>query len=177
MGIGRFLGGIGVLVWDPVNNKYLLLKRSVQKDFAAGLWECVTGRVDQGEGFEEAAHREVFEELEVDVKLLQILGTTHFYRGEQRPENELIGVVYLGSINSPVDIKISHEHSEYRWVLAREVTELLSSSEGSEGLLARAIERAETLRESLPGDLSEPTKRSGFELDPKRPPDSGPGVI
>jgi 8-oxo-dGTP pyrophosphatase MutT (NUDIX family) len=177
MGIGRFLGGIGVLVWDPDNNKYLLLKRSEQKDFAAGLWEFVTGRLDQGEGFEEAAHREVFEELEVDVKLLQILGTTHFYRGEQRPENELIGVIYLGSINSAVDIKISHEHSEYRWLLAREVIELLSSSEGSEGWLARVIDRAEKLRENLPEDLSERIERTGFELDPKSPPDSGPGVI
>lgn len=166
MGIGRFLGGIGVLVWDPTSDMYLLLKRSEQKDFAAGLWECVTGRVDQGEGFEDAARREVFEELQVEVQLLHILGTTHFYRGVERPENELIGVVFLGLIDLVHDIDISHEHSEYRWVSAQGALELLRSSEGSESWLAKVIERAERLRTYLPEELLKLNERTGFELDP-----------
>ena len=46
--IGTFYAGIGALVWHPKSDTYLLLKRSMAKDFAAGAWECVTGRVDQG---------------------------------------------------------------------------------------------------------------------------------
>lgn len=166
MGIGRFLGGIGVLLWDPSEDRYLLLKRSEEKDFAAGMWECVTGRVDQGEGFEDAARREVREELGVDVQLLQMLGTTHFYRGENLPENELIGIVYLGSIKTGAHIKISAEHSEYRWVSARKARALLDSEGGSESWLARVIERAEYVRAHLPSALIELTQATGFELDP-----------
>ena len=40
---------VGALVWRRSDGKYLLLQRSAQKDFAAGQWECVTGRVEQGE--------------------------------------------------------------------------------------------------------------------------------
>ncbi|MGB3717850.1 MAG: NUDIX domain-containing protein [Candidatus Promineifilaceae bacterium] len=166
MDVGRFSCGIGVLLWDSESNEYLLLKRSDEKDFAAGFWECVTGRVDQGEGFEEAAHREVREELGVTVQLLQILGTTHFYRGEKRPEFELIGVVYLGSIDSQTGISISAEHSEYRWASAADAKSLISDEEGSEGWLARVIERAEIQRSHLPLTLIEINRKIGFELDP-----------
>jgi len=88
------MAGIGVLLVEPDGDRYLLLKRSEDKDFAAGAWECVTGRVEQGEGFEDAAHREVREELGINVHLHAILGTTHFHRGVERPDNELIGIIY-----------------------------------------------------------------------------------
>ncbi|HET6444760.1 MAG TPA: NUDIX domain-containing protein [candidate division Zixibacteria bacterium] len=166
MDIGRFTCGIGVLIWDAISDKYLVLKRSEEKDFAAGFWECVTGRVDQGEGFEDAAHREVLEELSVSVQLLQILGTTHFYRGEQRPEYELIGVVYLGTIAPPGNIAISVEHSEYRWESAEEAKNLIENNEGTEGWLARVIDRAEVMKSSLPSSLLELFRDTGFELDP-----------
>ena len=81
MDIGRFYGGVGALIWSPRGDVYLLLKRSSKKDYAAGVWECVTGRVDQGEGFEDAIHREVLEELGVKAQIEYFIGTTHFYRG------------------------------------------------------------------------------------------------
>jgi 8-oxo-dGTP pyrophosphatase MutT (NUDIX family) len=65
MSIGRFYAGIGALVWCPSVQKYLVLRRSADKDFGGGAWECVTGRVDQGEGFTEAVLREIYEELGV----------------------------------------------------------------------------------------------------------------
>ena len=58
MSIGHFYAGIAALIWSPETNQYLLLRRSELKDFAPGAWECVTGRVDQGEGFEDALRRE-----------------------------------------------------------------------------------------------------------------------
>jgi 8-oxo-dGTP diphosphatase len=87
MTIGRFYAGIAALIWSPETKQYLLLCRSEQKDYARGAWECVTGRVDQGEGFEDALHREVHEELGVEVQIEHILGTTHFYRGMGYPPN------------------------------------------------------------------------------------------
>ena len=165
MKIGRFLAGIGVLLWDPVEEKYLLLKRSVEKDFAAGAWECVTGRVDQGEGFEDAARREVWEELGVEVQLLFMIGTTHFYRGQERPENELIGLVYCGTLMDSNEINLSEEHSEYRWLSTVEVRALLSASHASERWLLRVVERAEATRKLLPAGLLDLHRQYGFELD------------
>jgi 8-oxo-dGTP pyrophosphatase MutT (NUDIX family) len=136
------------------------------KDFAAGFWECVTGRVDQGEGFVEAAHREVREELGVSVDLIEILGTTHFYRGEQRPDFELIGVVFLATTPSPEEITIGIEHSEYRWASVSEVRALVKSHEGSEGWLTNVIDRAEIMIANLPPSIFEINLRKGFELDP-----------
>jgi len=51
---GRFLAGIAALIWSPLEGKYLLLRRADDRDYAAGVWECITGRLEQGEGFEDA---------------------------------------------------------------------------------------------------------------------------
>ena len=67
MEVGRFYGGIAVSVWSSRQDAYLLLKRSAGKDFAPGVWECVTGRLEQGEGFGDAIREEVREELGVEV--------------------------------------------------------------------------------------------------------------
>jgi hypothetical protein len=47
MSIGRFYAGVGALVWCASTQKYLVLKRSADKDFGGGAWECVTGRVKE----------------------------------------------------------------------------------------------------------------------------------
>ncbi|HIP70446.1 MAG TPA: NUDIX domain-containing protein, partial [Anaerolineae bacterium] len=88
MPVGRFLGGIAALIWDEATDRYLLLRRAAHKDVGAGHWECVTGRVDQGESYEDALHREVQEEIGIPAQIQFIIGTTHFYRGPARPENE-----------------------------------------------------------------------------------------
>ena len=164
MSIGRFYAGIAALIWSPETKKYLLLRRSDQKDYARGAWECVTGRVDQGEGFEDALHREVHEELGVELQVEHILGTTHFYRGTPNPDNELVGVIYLCSIADPASIRISPEHSEYRWLTADQAIDLLSATDPSTLWARRVIERAETVRSMLPGKLVNYQRKTGFEF-------------
>jgi 8-oxo-dGTP diphosphatase len=140
-----------------------VLRRSEDKDFAAGAWECVTGRLDQGEGFEDALHREVNEELGVDAEILFVVGTTHFHRGDQRPENELVGVVYCVTISDREAVRLSGEHSEFRWLAAGQAAGLISGSHPSERWLLRLIERAERMRALLPSQLQAPGRT--FELD------------
>ncbi len=164
MSIGRFYAGIAALIWSPSTSQYLLLRRSDQKDYGRGIWECVTGRVDQGEGFEDALLREVREELEVEVQVDYILGTTHFFRGIPIPENELVGVIYLCSLDDPASISIGPEHSEYRWLYAVEALELLSAADPSTRWVRRVIERAEIVRPMHPADLVEINRRAGFEF-------------
>jgi len=165
MSTGRFIAGVGALVRHPSQNRYLLLKRSASKDFAPGIWECVTGRVDQGEGFEEAAHREIREEIGCDAKTEFIIGTTHFFRGEESENNELVGVVYACSIEEPAAITISHEHSEMRLVTAEEAEQLLSpNQDGSTQWTLRVIRRTERIRQLLPSALITLFEETGFEL-------------
>ena len=158
MSIGRFYAAVGALLWHPPDGKYLVLRRTADKDFGAGVWECVTGRVDQGEGFTEALHREVREELGVEVQIDFMIDTMHFYRGEARPENELVGIVYRCSLEDPGAIQTSWEHSEHRWVTADEAGEIFP-----EGYwLVDLIQHAERIRALLPPELLA-VYREGFE--------------
>ena len=163
--IGRFLGGVGALIVNPEDNTYLLLKRSQTKDFAPGAWECVTGRVDQGEGFDEAVVREVREEIGVEVAPEYILGTTHFYRGTAVPENELIGVIYLCTIADPAAITISEEHDEYRWLTATQAVAMLVEDDATTAWTRGVIQRAEAVRPYLFANLPALNRRLGFALD------------
>ena len=158
MSIGRFYAAVAALLWHPADGKYLVQKRTADKDFAGGAWECVTGRVDQGEGFTEALHREVREELGVEVQIDFIIGTMHFYRGEARPENELVGVMYCCSIEDPGAIQTSWEHAEHRWVTTEEAEAIFPAGYWLRDL----IQRAERIRAQLPPELLQ-TFREGFE--------------
>jgi 8-oxo-dGTP diphosphatase len=158
MSIGHFLAGIGALMWHPTTHKYFLLRRAGHRDYAQGAWECVTGRVDQGESFEEALHREVREEIEAEVQIEFIVATTHFYRGEARPENELLGIIYGCTVKNPEQIHVGDEHSECRWMTAQEALDFLP-----EGYwLRNVIARAELMKKFLPQELRQVFRQEGF---------------
>lgn len=166
MSTGRFNAGVGALLFDPDTKKYLLLRRSDEKDYAAGVWECVTGRVDQGEGFEEALRREIFEETGlVDVEIDFIVGTTHFYRGPAHADNELLGIGYACSVRDPAAVVIGAEHSEYRWLTADEAMQRLTADDPSTQWIRRVIHRAEAVRAQMPSELTTLFRQTGFELD------------
>lgn len=164
MAIGRFLAGVGALIWDPAQLRYLLLRRALDKDFAPGAWECITGRVDQGEGFEEAVRREVREEAGLEVTLDFIIGTTHFHRGAASPENELLGVIYHCSRVSATPVTTSAEHDAARWVTTPEALALLDPEQVTEAWLRNVIVRAERERALLPATVIEQNRERGFEL-------------
>ncbi|GAB4572999.1 MAG: hypothetical protein Kow0077_14020 [Anaerolineae bacterium] len=163
--VGRFLAGVGALIWDPGTGKYLLLRRAGDKDFGAGNWECVTGRVDQGESFEQALHREVQEEVGLRVRVEFLIGTTHFYRGAASPENELLGVVYGCTCVEREPVQLSVEHDAYRWVSAEEGLALLRPERLPEMWLRDILRRAEITRTRLHPSLRAFHRFNGFETD------------
>jgi 8-oxo-dGTP diphosphatase len=158
--VGHFLGGIGALVWDPVSHKYLLMRRADNRDFKGGAWECVTGRVAQGESFEQALHREVQEEIGARVQIEFLIATTHFYRGEPQPKNELLGVIYSCIIQNPEQAHFEAEHSAQRWVTIEEALAFLPDGHW----LRNVIVRAERLRLLVPTNLRQEFLKEGFEL-------------
>jgi 8-oxo-dGTP diphosphatase len=162
MAIGRFLAGIAALIWSPQMGKYLLLRRAAHRDAGAGHWECVTGRLDQGEGFATAVTREVHEELGIaNIQIDFIISTTHFYRGAPKPENELVGVIYACSIADPSAVQVSDEHDAHHWLTVAEIDEFLQEGHW----LRTAVHRAETIRAHLPPTLQTFFHESGFESE------------
>lgn len=164
MSIGRFIAGIAAVIRARNDGRYLLLRRASTKDYGAGVWECPTGRLDQGEGFIEATHREVREELGIEMQIDGILATTHFFRGKSIPENELIGVIFLCSVSDSLPVQLSDEHSEYRWVTFAQALEVLSPADPSQEWIRRVIQHAETVRQLWPSELSLYWQETGFDL-------------
>ena len=160
MSIGRFLGGIMALVRELENGRYLLLQRASNKGVGAGSWECVTGRVDQGEGFEDALYREVLEEIGITPKIEFILGTTHFYRGPVSPENELLGIAYACTIPSASTVQLSAEHDAHHWFTAAELLEFLPPTHW----LPPVVARAELMRRVWPEALKDYFAERPFDL-------------
>ncbi len=160
MSIGRFFAGVAALVRCRSDGKYLLLQRSAEKDVGGGAWECVTGRVDQGEGFADAARREIREELGVEAQIDFVVGTMHLYRGERKPENEMVGVEFRCSVADSAGIRTSAEHCAQRWATAQQADELLPADHW----LRKLIQRAEDIRTLSPPELLQCYLDSGFEL-------------
>lgn len=163
MSIGKFLGGVGVMIYNPQNNTYLMLQRASTKDVSPNKWECVTGRVDQGEGFETAVLREAQEEIGVAVQLDMLIGTTHFYRGEPIPDNELIGVFYGARLKDPsMPIRISEEHSQYRWMTPQEIADMFGDK--AHRWIIHLTQRDQIMRQLLPQALIDVYHQQGFEI-------------
>jgi 8-oxo-dGTP diphosphatase len=161
MAIGHFLGGIAALIWDPKTDRYLLMRRSASKDFGRGDWECVTGRVDQGESYTQALHREVQEEIGARVQIEFLISVTHFYRGEARPENELLGVIFgCTLLDGEQAAMLGDEHSEICWGSPEQVQSMLPAGHW----LRSAIQRTELLRRLLPEALRQQLRQDGLEL-------------
>jgi 8-oxo-dGTP diphosphatase len=161
MSIGRFYAVVFALLRSS-SGRYLVLKRSPDKDFAPGGWETVTGRVDQGEGFPEAVHREIAEETGLhEIRIDFMLDTIHFYRGERLAENEVVGVAFCCTTDRPNSVQISAEHSEARWLTADEVEALLPADHW----LVRLVKHAETLWRLTPDELLAYYQRTGFGHD------------
>jgi 8-oxo-dGTP pyrophosphatase MutT (NUDIX family) len=105
-------------------------------------------------------HREVREELGVEVQIDFVIGTAHFYRGEEKPDNEMIGVQFCCSIEDPKEIQVSAEHSVYRWLTAQEAAAMLPKGHW----LGEVIRRAEAMRALSSSELLAFYRAEGFEL-------------
>lgn len=137
---GRFLGGVAALIEDGAG-RVLLMRRAAGRDYAPGVWECVTGRLEQGEGFEAALHREVHEETGLTVTPTALIGTSHFHRGRPSADTELIGVVYRCRAAAPEALRLSAEHDTARWIGAEAGMALAGGNHPAEAWLRRLLLR------------------------------------
>ena len=121
---GKFLVAAGAIIENSSTGKILLLKRSEDKDFSAGIWEYITGRLHQFEEPENGLRREVREEAGIEIEIIKPISIFHIFRGERVAENELVGIMYWCKTNTD-EVKISKEHSGFIWVTAGEALNLI----------------------------------------------------
>lgn len=160
MPIGRFIAGIAAVIWRSDQDRYLVLQRASTKDYGAGDWETVTGRVDQGESYITALHREVREEINVAVQIEFVAGVTHFYRGDATPENELLGVMFACTIPTPDAIQTGIEHDDYAWMTLAEI----QATFAADNWMRRLIERVDLMQRLLPDELRRAIQDEGLEF-------------
>ena len=102
---------VRVLLTDR-DGKILILKRSTDSKTNPGKWELPGGKVDQGESFDHALIREVYEETNLKISLEHVVGASeqnlHIIRA--------VHIIMSGKIVEG-ELNLSSEHEGYAWVL------------------------------------------------------------
>ncbi|NPV12146.1 MAG: NUDIX pyrophosphatase [Ignavibacteria bacterium] len=104
--------------------KFLLLKRSPNEKYP-NIWQMVTGKIRDGEKAYETALRELKEETGLIAEELFTVPIVNSVYLSETDEVCLIPV-FLCRVNEKSEIKISEEHSEYKWLNAEEAEKLLN---------------------------------------------------
>jgi 8-oxo-dGTP diphosphatase len=93
-------------------DRILAMKRSLSKDAGPGLWETLSGRVEEGEDPLDAVTREIEEEcgLEVEVDPRPVKA----YHAA-RNNDPMILILYRANYKSG-SVRLSEEHDEYAWL-------------------------------------------------------------
>ena len=99
-------------------SKYLILKRSPYDPVYASHWDFPGGKLEQGENTYDALKREVKEETGLDVEV----GKPEFVFSEN-PKNWVCFICYNCKARAG-KIKLSNEHTEYRWAGREEILKL-----------------------------------------------------
>ncbi len=100
------------------NDLFLLVRRNENDDLFPGAWEFPDGHLEDGETFKKGLERELKEEIGFTAKFQPII--THYYDEIKEKNGELVHYIEIDFIlnvdSSKVNIKLSNEHCNYKWV-------------------------------------------------------------
>ena len=103
-----------VCYWcGAAETKVLVLKRNQRK---GGFWQTITGGVHVGEGLFEAAKREVFEEIGLNVNDTSLSATGAKYSFPGNDGYILDEYVFSFRVDSMESVHISEEHETFEWL-------------------------------------------------------------
>jgi 8-oxo-dGTP diphosphatase len=114
-------------------DRVLALRRAPDNLAGPGLWETVSGRVEQGEQPLDAALREVSEESALEVRIdPRPVGAY----AAQRRGHPMVVILYR-AVYLAGEVRISGEHDQFAWLTAAEF-----SQRSSLRLLCEAVDNA-----------------------------------
>ena len=100
------------------NDLFLVVKRNENDNLYPGAWEFPGGHLEDGETIKEGLKRELLEEIGFTDEFNPII--THYYDEIKSKNGKLIYNLEIDFIinvdRSNLEIKLSNEHSEYKWV-------------------------------------------------------------
>ena len=90
----------------------------LQKNDSEGLhhWEFPGGGLRRDEDFAMAVRREVMEETGLSIQILATAGTWSY----QKKAGQFLNGVIITAVTDKEDVRLSHEHCDYRWVTPEE---------------------------------------------------------
>lgn len=101
------------------NGEYLVLQRPPSSSRNAGKWDLPGGKMHPEEPYLQELRREVWEETGLDVQADRIIGLTE----AALQGRKVLTLIFQGRTSSD-DVKLSHEHSAFRWVRRDQLTNL-----------------------------------------------------
>jgi 8-oxo-dGTP pyrophosphatase MutT (NUDIX family) len=123
------------LILHPNNQKFLVLKRSLNSKTHPGFWDFPGGNVLYGQSAKNSILEEIKEEtgITLQYELIPIM-----VDGEMKDDRDLyrIFVGYFGQANSE-NITLSLEHIDYKWVTKNEFMQLETV-----GILKEMVEKS-----------------------------------
>lgn len=128
----QFCAGIHVLV--KKKNKYLLLRRGVDDFEDPNCWDLPGGGINFKETPFEAAIRETKEEAGIKIKIVRIIALYSLpYQGKWSIEAIVEGKYLSGKI------KLSKEHSDFKWVSKGELKKIRPRSDNLKSLFKHSL--------------------------------------
>ena len=113
---------------DPI---YLILKRSTGKHYEH-LWQGVAGKIEKGETATQTVIRELEEETGKKPKKLFVADHIASFYDARKDRIQMVPIFGIEVENS--EVRLSAEHSDYKWVSFEEALDLLTWKGQKEGL-------------------------------------------
>ncbi len=104
-------------------DKFLVVLRAPDAKYFPGHWDFPGGKLEANEDSFIGIEREAIEEVGLKIKAKEVVGT---YEMDLDNNGEKVShrfIVYSTEILSG-DVKLSHEHLEYRWATKEEILRL-----------------------------------------------------
>ncbi len=104
--------------------EFLLLKRAENEKYP-NVWQPITGTIDEGEKAYETAIREIKEETGISFDNIFVVPTLSGYYSY---EKDIISMIPVFSVQVTEEqiVKLSTEHSEYKWVCLDDAIRLVA---------------------------------------------------
>jgi 8-oxo-dGTP pyrophosphatase MutT (NUDIX family) len=111
----------------PDGIEILLIRRAAGRPYA-GLWQCVTGRLEPGERITAAALREVEEETGLRPDDLEVVFETELVNlfHEVLVDALMVEAVFAARVRPEATVTLSDEHDDQRWLAPAEAAQMVT---------------------------------------------------